>query len=69
MGFLLVGGTATFTISGIVDPDATGTLVNQATVTGPINADPNPGNNTATDTTEIIPPHHRHRGSHAGENR
>ena len=53
---LLATGTATFTVSGVVDPDATGTLVNQATVTGPSGLDPNPGNDTATDTTEIIPP-------------
>ncbi len=43
-------------VSGVVDPDATGTLVNQATVTGPSGLDPNPDNDTATDTTEIIPP-------------
>ena len=53
---LLATGTATFMVSGVVDPDATGTLVNQATVTGPSGLDPNPGNDTATDTTEIIPP-------------
>ena len=67
---LLAGGTATFTVSGVVDPDATGTLVNQATVTGPVR----PWTPIRTTIRRRIPPrsfppHHRHRGSHDGENR
>ena len=53
---LLAGGTATFTILATVDPNATGTLVNQATVTSPPGTvDPDGSNNTATDPTEILP--------------
>ena len=53
---LLAGGTATFTILATVDPAATGTLVNQATVTGPPGTvDPDGSNNTATEPTEILP--------------
>jgi uncharacterized repeat protein (TIGR01451 family) len=53
---LLVGGTATFTILATVDPAASGTLVNQATVTPPSGTtDPDGSNNTSTDSTEIVP--------------
>ena len=53
---LLAGGTAIFTILATVDPNATGTLVNQATVTGPPGTpDPDGSNNTTTDPTEIVP--------------
>jgi uncharacterized repeat protein (TIGR01451 family) len=53
---LLAGGTATFTVSGTIDPLATGTLVNTATVTPPEGfTDPNPGNNTSTDETALVP--------------
>ena len=53
---LLAGGTATFTILATVDPAATGTLVNQATVTGPPGTvDSDGSNNTATEPTEILP--------------
>ncbi len=52
---LLAGGTATFTILATVDPAATGTLVNQATVTPPPGTvDPDGSNNTATEPTEIL---------------
>ena len=48
---LLVGGTATFTLTGTVSASAVGNLVNTATVTVPGGVtDPNPGNNSATDT-------------------
>ena len=48
---LLVGGTATFTLTGTVSASAVGNLVNTATVTAPGGVtDPNPGNNSATDT-------------------
>ena len=52
---LLASGTATFTVAATVDPAAAaGTLTNTATVTQPAGSvDPAPGNNTATDTTEI----------------
>jgi len=53
---LLVGGTATFTLTGIVLPAATGNLVNTATVSVPGGVtDPNPGNNSATDTDTANP--------------
>ncbi len=53
---LLAGGTATFTILATVDPTATGTLVNQATVTSPPGTvDPDGSNNITTDPTEILP--------------
>ncbi len=45
------GNFLTLTISGIVDPAATGDLVNTATVTAPAGTtDPNLSNNSATDT-------------------
>ena len=48
---LPVGASVTFTLTGTVAPTATGNLVNTATVTPPAGiVDPNPGNNTATDT-------------------
>ena len=53
---LLVGGTATYTVTGTVAPGATGTLVNTATVTAPSGVtDPNPANNSATDTDTLTP--------------
>jgi hypothetical protein len=53
---LLVGGTATYTLTGTVDPLATGTLVNTAGVAaGPAATDPDPANNTATDTDTLEP--------------
>jgi uncharacterized repeat protein (TIGR01451 family) len=53
---LLVGGTATYTLTGTVDPLATGTLVNTAGVaTGPAATDPDPSNNTATDSDTLEP--------------
>lgn len=52
---LINGGTATYTISGTVDANATGTLENTATVSAPVGiSDSNSGNNTALDTTKII---------------
>ncbi|MBK6798619.1 MAG: DUF11 domain-containing protein [Acidobacteria bacterium] len=48
---LLVNGTATFTLTAQVSPNATGNLVNTANVAPPQGTtDPNPGNNSATDT-------------------
>ena len=53
---LLVGGTATFTLSATVDPAVQeGTIVNEATVTAPPDTmDPNPGNNTAIDNNTVV---------------
>ena len=53
---LLVGGTATFTLSATVDPAVQGgTIVNEATVTVPPGTiDPNPGNNTAIDNNTVV---------------
>jgi uncharacterized repeat protein (TIGR01451 family) len=53
---LLNGGTASFTLTGTVSPSATGTLVNTATVMAPGGVtDPNPANNSATDTDNLTP--------------
>ena len=53
---LLVGGTATFTLRGLVTPTDVGTLVNAATVTAPAEVlDPLPGNNSAIDTDRLTP--------------
>ncbi len=52
---LTSGGTATFTVSGMIAPSATpGTLSNTASVAMPAGSvDPTPANNSATDTTAI----------------
>jgi uncharacterized repeat protein (TIGR01451 family) len=53
---LLAGGTATFTLTGTVDPGATLLLVNTASITPPSGVlDPNPLNNAATDTDTLTP--------------
>jgi uncharacterized repeat protein (TIGR01451 family) len=53
---LPVGGTATYTLTGTVDPAATGSLANTAAATAPAGAnDPNPANNSATDTDVLNP--------------
>ncbi|MBK6798620.1 MAG: DUF11 domain-containing protein [Acidobacteria bacterium] len=52
---LLSGGQATFIVSALVLPTATGTLSNTATVTAPPGVtDPNLTNNTATDGLDVI---------------
>jgi uncharacterized repeat protein (TIGR01451 family) len=53
---LPVSGTALFRMSGTLDPAATGTLTNTATVTPPSGViDPNQNNNSATDSDLILP--------------
>ncbi len=53
---LPAGGSVTYTVSGTVNPAATGTLANTATVTAPVGVtDPTPGNNSATDTDTLTP--------------
>jgi uncharacterized repeat protein (TIGR01451 family) len=53
---VLAGGTATYVVSGTVDPAATGTLSNTVTVTPPAAVpDPNPANNSATDVDTLTP--------------
>jgi hypothetical protein len=49
---LAAGGTITFTIGGRLSPSATGMLVNTAHVSHP--ADPNPANNSATDSDLVL---------------
>ncbi len=50
------GGSATFTVTATVDPAATGTLANTASVASPAsNTDPTPANNSATDTDTLTP--------------
>ena len=49
-----VGSTITYIASGTIPSSASGTLSNTATVTAPNGVtDPNPGNNSATDTSRI----------------
>lgn len=51
---LLAGGTATFTLLGTLAEDATGSVHNSASILSPGGvSDPNPGNNSATDVTEL----------------
>src|SRR5262249_36229565 len=53
---LPVGATVTFTFTVLVDPSATGSLTNTATVSPPARVtDPTPGNNGATDTDSLTP--------------
>ncbi len=53
---LPVGGTVTYTLTGTISPSATGSLSNTATVTVPGGVtDPNPANNSATDTDTLTP--------------
>jgi uncharacterized repeat protein (TIGR01451 family) len=54
---LLPGGTATFTAVAQISPSASGLLTNTVTVSTPAGTtDPNPGNNTATDTDTLDAP-------------
>ncbi|ULR91371.1 DUF11 domain-containing protein [Comamonas sp. B21-038] len=51
---LPAGGSVTYTASAVLSAAATGTLSNTATVAAPAGVtDPNPGNNSATDTDSI----------------
>ncbi len=51
-----VGSTITYTVHATVNPAATGTLTNVATVTDPAGTtDPTPANNTATDIDNLTP--------------
>ncbi len=50
---LPAGASVTYTAACIVHPAASGTLANTATVT--FAADPNPANNSATDTDTLVP--------------
>jgi uncharacterized repeat protein (TIGR01451 family) len=50
------GTSVVYTLTGTVDPAASGTLVNTATVTAPAGVvDPDPGNDTDTDTDTLLP--------------
>jgi len=50
------GSTITYTLVATISATATGTLANTATVTPPATVtDPNPGNNSATDTNTLAP--------------
>lgn len=49
------GASVAYTATCAISAAASGTLVNTATVTGAA-TDPNPGNNSATDTNTILPP-------------
>ena len=55
-GTLISGATTAFQISAQIDPSATGTLSNTATVTPPSGVvDPDPSNDTSTDTDKLKP--------------
>ena len=52
---LPVGASVTFTVTATISAAATGTLSNTATITPPGGVtDPNPGNNSATDTDTLV---------------
>ena len=55
---LPLGASVTYSASCNISPTATGSLVNTATVSGGAVPDPNPANNSATDTdtVEMVPP-------------
>ncbi len=54
--FLPAGAGVVYTATGTVDTEATGTLVNTATVTAPDGVtDPESGNNSATDEDAVLP--------------
>ena len=50
---LASGATGTIVINANVDPAATGTLTNSATIASAGTSDPNPANNTATSSTPV----------------
>ena len=52
IGNFASGASAQFTLTANIDPSASGTLSNTATISGP-NADTNPGNNSATAVTTV----------------
>jgi len=53
---LPVGGSVTFTVTCTIDPAATGSLSNTASVAVPAGmTDPTPGDNTATDVDTLVP--------------
>ncbi len=53
---LPAGASVTYTVTATVDPSATGTLVNTATVTAPVGTiDPDPTDNSATDVDTLTP--------------
>ncbi|MBK8138144.1 MAG: ExeM/NucH family extracellular endonuclease [Chloroflexi bacterium] len=51
---LPVGGSVTYTVSATISAAATGSLVNTATVSSAV-TDPNPANNSATDSDTLTP--------------
>ena len=53
---LPAGGSVTFSLTGTVDPAATGSLSNTATVAAPVGiVDPDPADDAATDTDALTP--------------
>ena len=53
---LPAGGSVTYTASCTISASATGSLINTATVSAPAGVtDPNPANNSATDTDTLVP--------------
>jgi uncharacterized repeat protein (TIGR01451 family) len=53
---LLPSGTLTYTLTATINPAATGTLTNTAAISLAVGAtDPNPANNTASDTDTLTP--------------
>ncbi len=52
---LAAGTGVIFTVTGTVRPDALGTITNAVSVTPPQGADPDPGDNTATVESTLVP--------------
>ncbi|WP_376691351.1 IPTL-CTERM sorting domain-containing protein [Wenzhouxiangella sp. EGI_FJ10409] len=50
-----VGSTVTYDVSCDVDPSATGSLSNTASIASATVSDPEPGNDSATDTSTLVP--------------
>jgi uncharacterized repeat protein (TIGR01451 family) len=51
---LAAGGTATYTLTALIDPTAIGTISNTATVVAPTGVSDPVDNNTATDTSALV---------------
>ncbi len=52
---LPAGSNVTYTVTCDIDPGATGTLDNTASIAGPTPPDPDPSNNSATDSNVLTP--------------
>ena len=53
LGSITPGGSASYTVTVLIDPDVVGTITNTATVAG-VATDPNGANNAASEDTEVF---------------